>query len=116
VKSDDHREVTRGADRRNRQLRPLKERPDDLALLVGELLLEDHRDALPVRIGASAFDRIVELPVEQRLISRQLTVRADEDRQIREIGLIDVADVGEIRGDGAGRQENRCHDGADNQR
>lgn len=85
----------------------LVERADDFALLVVELLLKLHRDALLVRIGANLAHFRVVLSVELRLIRRQLLIRVEEDRQIRNVGLIDESHVRQVGGDGPGRQADR---------
>ena len=65
------------ADLRYRQLGALKERADDLALLVAVLLLELHRDALLVGIAPGRFDRRFVLAVELRFIVEQAARFAD---------------------------------------
>ena len=52
-------------------------------------------------------ERGIVLRVQLRFIRGQLAVRADEYRHVRQFGLIDEADVGEIGRDGRRRHQRR---------
>jgi hypothetical protein len=82
-----------------------------IELPVVERLLELHRHLLPLCVVARVLDLTVELRVELRLVTGQRAIGVDENRQVREVGLIDVADVGEVGRDDARRHprsEQRC--------
>ncbi len=109
---NDDRKITRCTNRGNRQLRSLKKRPDDFPLLIVELLLELHGHLLLLGIRSSAPQLSVELRIELRLIGCQLTVPRNEDRQVCQLRLIDVSDIGEVRRDGAAPRPHGERDGA----